>query len=159
MGIDQRFVDIIEQCEARLDELNDWERKFILGDEKKGGGPLKNRGYLSYKQQEILERIECEKLLGKKWSRRGVQLQYGAINASQSNAGWIVTVANYPVGEGVTKKEAGIITHWLHRALAGILSVPPSDLSDYQDGTPAEIPEREEVPTEDNMKDDDNIPF
>lgn len=157
MALSERYAEIVEQCEARIDELNEWEQSFILGDGKKSS-PLRTRDYLSKRQKEILERIECERLLGQKWNRQGVQLQHGAINAEKSDKGWLITVANYPVGEGITKKEAGIVTYWLHGALAGILSVPKSDVQDYLDGLPAELPEPEEVEEEDK-KDDTEIPF
>jgi hypothetical protein len=147
MGIDQKYLDIIEQCENRSDELTDWERGFVMGEPGNAKRPpLKARPYLSMKQKEILDRIVVERFEGGKWDHKKIRVQYGVINAARTEDGWKITIADYPVGFGVTRKEATILTAWLDSALSAIFAIPPEELGDILDGGQvAEIPEPEEV--------------
>ena len=130
--IDDKYMEIIEQCENRLDELSDWERGFISGDpDDSKKPPLRERTFLSMGQKQILDRIVVERFEGGKWNNRKVQIEYGKVNADKTTEGWVVTIAGHSVGQGVTRKEAVIITAWVHSALAGIFGIPKDEISEY----------------------------
>ena len=125
--IPQRYVDIIEQAEQRLDELSDYERCYITGIDQKTGevskwGPLRDRSYLSLKQQNMLDRIACERFEGGKWDNRTVRLEYDNVDAVRTDEGFIVRIEGVPVGTGIAKKEAGTIAAWLAASLEDIRS-------------------------------------
>ena len=143
--IEQRYEEIIAQCKARISDLSEWEQGFLLGDPTSPNKkpPLDARTWLSDGQKKILDRIVCERFNGEKFEKKTI-LTYGDITSSQTDNGWITTIAKYPIGKGVTKKEAEIINGWLSTALAGILSLPKEVLEDYIN-TPAEVPAEEPV--------------
>jgi len=143
--IEQRYEEIISQCKARITELSEWEQGFLLGDptNPKKNAPLDSRTWLSDGQKKILDRIVCERFQGEKFEKK-VILTYGNIDSGQTDNGWVTTIGKYPIGKGVTKKEAATINAWLSTALAGILSLPKEVLEDYIN-TPAEVPAEEPV--------------
>lgn len=146
MGIDEKYMTIIDQCENRLGDLSDWENKFIMGEpDKKNKPPLRTRPYLSMNQKGILQRIVVERFEGGKWDNNKIRVDYGTVKAERTNDGWKIHVAGYPIGFGVTRKEAVQITAWLNSALSGIMSVPPKELQEAMDGQVAEIPEPAEM--------------
>ncbi len=146
MPIDDKYMNIIDQSENRLDDLSDWEVKFIMGEPgKKNKPPLRTRPYLSLGQKQILERIVVERFEGKKWDNNKIRVDYGVVKAERSDEGWKIMLEGYPVGFGVTRKEAVVVTAWLNSALAGILGIPPKELTDAMDGQVAELPEPTEM--------------
>ena len=142
--IEQRYEEIIEQCKARINDLSEWEQVFVLGDPANAKKPgITTRTWLSDGQKKILDRIVTERFEGGKFTKQTI-LKHGDIDSRSTDNGWITIIKNYPIGKGVTKKEAELINSWLSTALTGILSLPKEVLEDYIN-TPAEVPAEEPV--------------
>jgi hypothetical protein len=152
--IEEKYKNIIDQCEKRIDELNDWEKGFILGEEDNPKKPpLNTRTYLSTAQKNILDRIVVQRFEGGKWDKNNIQMEYGDVGADRTNEGWVVHIAGYPIGLGMVRKEVPIITAWLHSALPALLQIPHEALKNYLNGQKSlddiQIEKKQEVTEED----------
>ena len=132
--IPDRLLDMITQCENRLDELTDIERGFIMGDPKDPRkASLRTWHFLSVKQKAWLERIYKTRLLKQEVHGHKERLDYGAITATRSvTEGYTISIADFPVGQGVPRKEAAVITSWLKDALKEIQDIPIEEIHKYE---------------------------
>ncbi len=148
--IDKKYLKIIDQCEKRLDKLDDWQKGFLTG--KRDGRPdnsaLRDRPFLSQAQKDKLLQIEATVLKGGTWDRKSVPMKYGSVDGEFTNEGWAIIVAGYKVGNTMVRKEVPIITSWLNSALSEILRIPREELDAYINAQQQEeaVEETEEDP-------------
>lgn len=130
--ITEKYMKIIDQCEQRITELNEWEQGFILGETGNSKKPpLRERTFLSSAQKNILDRVVVQRFEGGKWDKYNIQIDYGDISANRTNEGWIVTVGGHEIGTGMVRKEVPIITAWLDGALSALLNIPREAFANY----------------------------
>ena len=153
MPIDPRYLNIIDQCEKRIDELNPWETTFILGEE---GNPkkrsIRERGYLSHKQKQKLDGIVAQRFENRKHDKNDVIMKFGDVNAERTDEGWVITIKGRQIGKGMCRAEAPIITSWLHGALANIIQLEADVFEKYL--TKEEPPDTAERVSENTEEDE-----
>lgn len=163
--IDAKYMRIIEQCEQRIDELDGVEKGFVLGDPDSkyasGKEPLRNRQYLSTAQKGWLDKIVVTRFEGGKWDKNKINLDYGDISAEQTSEGWVIQIAGHGIGEGMSRKEAPVVTSWLDKALKELLCLPKEAFENYRNGTGKKKVEvwEEEPSSEPQTVADDDEPF
>lgn len=120
--IQKRYMDIILQCEARADDLSDWEKDFVFGDPAKNNSvAMKDRQFLSTKQKGVLEKIVVTRFEGKTWDKnRSIKTVYGDVEGVRTEEGYVLRIKGNAVGPGMAKIEVPTVAGWLEQALSDL---------------------------------------
>ena len=130
MPIEKNYLDRIEEIKQNSDNLSEWEKGFVFGDEgddeNRPSLPIADRPQLSISQKAVIDRIYKEKVEGgDRVPVTEVQFENKRIIAIKTETNsFQVAVDDTQIGPEVSQREAVAVVGWLDVAIDALVPSP-----------------------------------